>query len=84
MKHCLVTGGAGFIGSHLTETLLLRGDRVRVIDDESTGSIDNLAAVLGDPRLEYVKGTVGDRELVRRMVEDVDEVYHLAAAVGVR
>jgi UDP-glucose 4-epimerase len=83
MKHCLVTGGAGFIGSHLTETLLARGDRVRVIDDESTGSIDNLAAVLGDPRLEYVKGTVADRELVRRMVEGVDEVYHLAAAVGV-
>jgi UDP-glucose 4-epimerase len=83
MKLCLVTGGAGFIGSHLTESLLSRGDRVRVIDDESTGSIQNLAAVLGDPRLEYVKGSVGDRELVRRTVESVDEVYHLAAAVGV-
>ncbi len=83
MKHCLVTGGAGFIGSHLTEALLSRGDRVRVIDDESTGSIDNLAAVLDHPRLEYVRGTVADRELVRRMVEGVDEVYHLAAAVGV-
>jgi UDP-glucose 4-epimerase len=83
MKQCLVTGGAGFIGSHLTETLLSRGDRVRVIDDESTGTIDNLAAVHGDPRLEYVKGTVADRQLVRRMVEGVDEVYHLAAAVGV-
>jgi UDP-glucose 4-epimerase len=83
MKHCLVTGGAGFIGSHLAEALLSRGDRVRVIDDESTGSIDNLAAVLDHPRLEYVKGTVADRELVRRMVEGVDEVYHLAAAVGV-
>jgi UDP-glucose 4-epimerase len=83
MKLCLVTGGAGFIGSHLTETLLARGDRLRVIDDESTGSIRNLAAVLGNPRLEYVKGSVGDRELVRRMVEGADEVYHLAAAVGV-
>ncbi len=83
MNHSLETGGAGYIGSHLTEALLSRGDRVRVIDDESTGSIDNLAAVLDHPRLEYVRGTVADRELVRRMVEGVDEVYHLAAAVGV-
>lgn len=83
MKHCLVTGGAGFIGSHLVERLLALGHRVSVVDDESTGTIDNLAAVLKHPRLSYTKGTVADAELVRRLVADVDEVYHLAAAVGV-
>jgi UDP-glucose 4-epimerase len=83
MKHCLVTGGAGFIGSHLAEALLARGDRVSVVDDESTGSIDNLAAVINHPRLAYTKGTVADEELVSRLGADVDEVYHLAAAVGV-
>ncbi len=82
--HCLVTGGAGFIGSHLVEALLARGDRVSVVDDESTGSIENLAAVRNHPRLSYTKGTVADEELVRRLTADVDEVYHLAAAVGVR
>ena len=84
MKHCLVTGGAGFIGSHLVEALLARGDRVTVIDDESTGSVENLKAAWEDPRLRYVKGTVADEELIARLVADVDEVYHLAAAVGVR
>jgi UDP-glucose 4-epimerase len=83
MKHILVTGGAGFIGSHLVESLLARGDRVSVIDDESTGSIDNLAAVLSHPKLSYTKGTVADEDLVRRLADEVDEVYHLAAAVGV-
>ncbi|NLE37603.1 MAG: SDR family NAD(P)-dependent oxidoreductase, partial [Pirellulaceae bacterium] len=83
MKHSLVTGGAGFIGSHLAERLLERGDRVSVIDDESTGSIENLAEALKNPRFHYTKGTVTDRELVRDMLAEVDEVYHLAAAVGV-
>jgi len=84
MSHCLVTGGAGFIGSHLVEALLARGDRVSVVDDESTGSIENLAAVRNHPRLSYTKGTVADEELVRQLTADADEVYHLAAAVGVR
>lgn len=84
MKHCLVTGGAGFIGSHLTEALLARGDRVWVVDDESTGSYQNLASVHGHPRLQYTKGSVADAELVHRLVSEVDLVFHLAAAVGVQ
>ena len=82
-KHCVVTGGAGFIGSHLVEALLARGNRVSVIDDESTGSFDNLAAVKDHPQLHCSKGSVADRALVRRVVADADEVFHLAAAVGV-
>ena len=83
MKSILVTGGAGFIGSHLTETLLARGDRVIVVDDESTGRYENLAAVHQHPHLEYIRGDIGDSELVARVTAQVDEVYHLAAAVGV-
>lgn len=83
VRQCLVTGGAGFIGSHLVEALLERGDRVRVVDDESTGSRQNLAAVLDRPGFSYTKGSVADRGVVRRLVAGVDEVYHLAAAVGV-
>ena len=83
MKHCLVTGGAGFIGSHLTEALLARGDQVTVIDDESTGHADNLRAVRAHPRLRFVHGSVGDRQLAPALASEADEVYHLAAAVGV-
>ncbi len=84
MPHCLVTGGAGFIGSHLVEALLARGDHVSVVDDESTGKIENLVAVRDHPRLSYTKGSVADEELVCRLVAGADEVYHLAAAVGVQ
>jgi UDP-glucose 4-epimerase len=83
MAKILVTGGAGFIGSHLTEALLARGDRVTVIDDESTGRVDNLAAVRGNERLTFVRGSVGNVGLVKKHVDGVGEVYHLAAAVGV-
>ncbi len=79
----LITGGAGFIGSHLAEAILSRGDRVTIIDDESTGRADNLAAVRGHPGLALVRGSVADAALVSRHLEGVREVYHLAAAVGV-
>ncbi|MFO0868440.1 MAG: GDP-mannose 4,6-dehydratase [Pirellulales bacterium] len=83
VKRILVTGGAGFIGSHLTESLLERGHTVTVVDDESTGNSRNLTAVADHPRLALVRGSVGDEALMRNLVNDVDEVYHLAAAVGV-
>lgn len=78
-----MTGGAGFIGSHLTEALLGRGDRVTVVDDESTGSAGNLAAVADHPRLDYRRASISDAGLLRELVAEADEVYHLAAAVGV-
>jgi UDP-glucose 4-epimerase len=84
VKHALITGGAGFIGSHLAETLIARDYRVTVVDDESTGSAENLAAVRDHFNFSFVNGTVADKSLVRRLVSDVDEVYHLAAAVGVQ
>ena len=80
----VVTGGAGFIGSHLTEHLLARGDEVTVLDDLSTGSLDNLADVIDHPRLRRVHGTVLDRHGVESLVHGADRVFHLAAAVGVR
>lgn len=83
VKRILVTGGAGFIGSHLTQLLLTQGHQVRVVDDESTGRADNLAAVREHPQFEYRRASIGDPALVRELLQDVDEVYHLAAAVGV-
>jgi UDP-glucose 4-epimerase len=83
VANVLVTGGAGFIGSHLTEALLARGDRVTVIDDESTGRLENLADVRDHKGLQIVRGSVGDAKLVASQLEGVQEVYHLAAAVGV-
>jgi UDP-glucose 4-epimerase len=82
MKHCLVTGGAGFIGSHLVEALLARGDHVTALDDESTGAEGNLASAAAHFNFNYVKGSAGDRELIRQLAGSADEVYHLAATVG--
>jgi len=84
LSHALITGGAGFIGSHLTEALLARETRVTVIDDESTGTAKNLAGVANHPDFRFVAGSVSDGELLKRVLADVDTVYHLAAAVGVR
>ncbi|MGI8982326.1 MAG: NAD-dependent epimerase/dehydratase family protein [Pirellulaceae bacterium] len=83
MKQVLVTGGAGFIGSHLTEVLLARGDRVTVVDDESTGKFENLSGVRKHPSLQIVRGSVSDAALIHSLLEGVQVVYHLAAAVGV-
>ena len=83
VQQVLVTGGAGFIGSYLVEALLARGDRVTVIDDESTGQFENLRSVAGHSALTVVRGSVGDAALLHRMLEGVQVVYHLAAAVGV-
>ncbi|MDQ4149619.1 MAG: GDP-mannose 4,6-dehydratase [Actinomycetota bacterium] len=80
----LVTGGAGFIGSHLVDALLGRGDRVIVLDDLSTGRHSNLREHSGNPALEFVLGSVLDGELVEQVVAKSDVVFHLAAAVGVR
>src|SRR5690242_5020230 len=84
MTRVLITGGAGFIGSHLAEALVGRGNHVTVVDDESTGDADNLAAVRRDDNFDFVRGSVADRALVARLVSEADEVYHLAAAVGVQ
>ena len=79
----LVTGGAGFIGSHVTEHLLGLGHEVVILDDLSTGRKDNLAAVIDDPRLRFVRGSVCDEAAVEGCMDGVDAVFHLAAAVGV-
>ena len=79
----LVTGGAGFIGSHLVEALIARGDSVVVLDNLSTGHLSNLESVLGHPNLRFVQGTVLDALMVDELVHDCDTVVHLAAATGV-
>jgi UDP-glucose 4-epimerase len=80
----LITGGAGFIGSHLSERLISEGHSVTVLDDLSTGSLENLAALADHERFEFVQGSVLNRSLVRRLTSSSDMVIHLAAAVGVR
>lgn len=84
MLTCLVTGGAGFIGSHLVEALLAAGRRVVVLDDLSTGDVANLAAVRDHPRLRIVLDSVAKESRLRELIKEADEVYHLAAVVGVR
>ncbi len=79
----LITGGAGFIGSHLAELLLARGDSVTVLDDLSTGRYENLAHLDGNPNLQVVVGTILNETLVDKLVERCDVIFHLAAAVGV-
>ncbi len=79
----LVTGGSGFIGSHLTERLLQAGNQVTIVDDLSTGRSGNLNRVLSQPGLRLIHADLGNPVLVREVCQDVDVVYHLAAAVGV-
>ncbi|NJC74290.1 NAD-dependent epimerase/dehydratase family protein [Planosporangium thailandense] len=80
----LVTGGAGFIGSHLVDALLARGESVVVLDDLSTGRLANLDAAARNPRFRFVQGSVLDELVVDELVHECDTVVHLAAAVGVR
>lgn len=82
--HWLITGGAGFIGSHLSELLIAQGEQVTVLDDLSTGAVTNLASIRSSPKFELVVGSVSNEPLVNGMVDAADVVVHLAAAVGVK
>jgi UDP-glucose 4-epimerase len=80
----LITGGAGFIGSHLAEALVARGQHVILLDDLSTGSVENIRHLRDQPNLECVFESVMDRALLAELVDESDVIFHLAAAVGVR
>ncbi len=80
----LITGGAGFIGSHLSEALLARGDEVFVIDNLATGSIENIEPLKAERRFHYTIDTIMNEPVLAELIDRVDVVYHLAAAVGVR
>ncbi|MEP7358771.1 MAG: GDP-mannose 4,6-dehydratase, partial [Anaerolineales bacterium] len=81
--HMLITGGAGFIGSHLAETLLAAGHSVTAVDDLSTGRPANIAALLEQPRFTFVEETVLNEMVMDRLVSTCQVIFHLAAAVGV-
>jgi UDP-glucose 4-epimerase len=80
----LITGGAGFVGSHLSEALLARGDQVSVLDNLSTGSIDNIAHLKGHRGFDYTIDRVENEPLLAELIDRAEVVVHLAAAVGVR
>ncbi len=81
--HILITGGSGFIGSHLTDFFLAQGDTVTVVDDHSTGPLSNLKHIQSNPNLEIIRSDLGDPKLIAEVCAKADQVYHLAAAVGV-
>lgn len=80
----LITGGAGFIGSHLAERLLDRGDRVVLLDNLSTGSVENIRHLKSSTSLQYHLDNIENRQLLAELVDDADVIVHLAAAVGVK
>jgi len=80
----LVTGGAGFIGSHLADALLARGDEVFVLDDLSTGSVENIRHLKTHERFHYFFDSITNKQLLAELVDESDVIFHLAAAVGVR
>ena len=80
----LITGGAGFIGSHLADTLISRGDEVYAIDDLSTGSLDNIEQLRAHPRFHLVVESIMNEAVMNELVNRVDHIYHLAAVVGVK
>jgi UDP-glucose 4-epimerase len=83
MAHALITGGAGFIGSHLSEKLLAQGDQVTIIDNLSTGRFGNIAHLTQNPRFRYAIEDIRHAAVMDRLVSECDVIYHLAAAVGV-
>jgi len=83
LSNILITGGAGFIGSHLTELLLNREDLVTIVDDLSTGTPVNLKHLENHPQLTFIHGDIGNEQLINEVIQEKDQVYHLAAAVGV-
>ena len=80
----LVTGGAGYIGSHLVDALVKRGDEVLVVDNLSTGKIENIRHLLGQPAFHFINDSILNESLLERFVPSMDRIFHLAAAVGVR
>ena len=84
MTHALITGGAGFIGSHLAEALLARGDSVTVIDDLSTGQFANIEHLIGNPRFRCAIESITNEMVLDRLTSECDVIFHLAAAVGVQ
>jgi len=80
----LITGGAGFIGSHLAEALIARGEEVFVIDDLSTGSIENIIGLKSHPKFHYTIDTIANKAVMAELIDRCEVVYHLAAAVGVK
>jgi len=84
MTHTLITGGAGFIGSHLAEALLARGDQVTVIDDLSTGRFENIAPLAERPGFRFALETITNEMVMDRLGSECDRILHLAAAVGVQ
>jgi UDP-glucose 4-epimerase len=82
-QHVLVTGGAGFIGSHLVERLLAEGKSVAIVDDLSTGRLENLQAVRSNPKLRLIESRISTCHELAQLVEQAESIYHLAAAVGV-
>jgi len=80
----LITGGAGFIGSHLAERLLEKGEQVVLLDNLSTGSMENIRHLKGSDRLEYHLDGIENRQILAELVDDADVIVHLAAAVGVK
>lgn len=81
---CLITGGAGFIGSHLAEALLGRGDEVFILDDLSTGSVENIRHLKSLDRFHYTFDSITNKQVLAELVDESEAVVHLAAAVGVR
>ncbi len=83
MKKAVVTGGAGFIGSHLSEELLKRGYQLAILDNLSTGKKENIVSILNNKNVEFIKGSITDLPLLQKVFKNADYVFHLAAAASV-